>query len=576
MSEKLAVHSSRGVTVARWVVALALVSLLASLLISRPRWERWLSGETATTPLEVAPTAPALMGPVLELPTLGTPLTAGELTFQGRATPHSAITALVDGVAPSDVAATADATGAWSLTLTLDTPGIYEIHFQAQLEQQATTSVPYRINLLPPPPAADLPTDGLELHGDALVLAGSGAPGTTVQLLMNGLIVGQTPVDVNGRWQLTTTQTLPGTYTLLTQVVDADGQVLGQSSPQPLMVWPAFISPTITSPPPDSTQRGALLVDGAGAPGGTIQLVVDSEVISQSLVTDEGTWRFQVPLPPASYSVVVQGLDGRGVMRHATPPRTITLLPAFATPTLTVDRQEILAGEALTLTGAGEPAAQLTILVNAEPVASVAVAADGLWRHGPLIATAPGLWRLTAESPAPDGLILTSAPVTVTILPRPMIITPTVTAPQGSATYVTGEQKLSGVGDPLLNLGLVINGGSDIPIVLDETGAWSLLVPFEPGDYEIFVVGRDASGAEVIRSAPLQLTVVSLAALPSCLNVTIYGLDRGDSYIVAPCETLARIAQRTGLTVQKIVAANPQLSNPNNLRIGQTLVLPRP
>ncbi len=577
MSEPNLVDGARSATLIRWVMALALVGLLASLLIFRADWERWLPGSASAFAPAATPEVetPILPGPTLQSPALGAPLTAGPIPFQGLAAPQSRITVLVNGVA-SEAVTTADEMGQWNLTLTLNEPGAYTLQFQAALEQQQAASSSYMLHLLPPLPTAHLPAEGLELEGDTLVLTGEGAPGTLVQVVMDTTIIGQAVVDADGRWQVTAAPTLPGTYTVLTQVVDEDGQVLGQSFPQSLAVLPAFVPPSITSPPPDTVQKGILAVSGEGGPGGTIELLVNSEVISHSLVAEDGGWMFEVPLPPATYTVSVQGLDRHGVVRATTPPRTIILAPFFVTPTLTVDRPELLVGEALTLTGIAEPTTQLAILVNANPVAQVEVGEDGVWRYAPLTASEPGVWQLTAQSPTPEGDLLTSAPVTVSILPPPTLITPTVTAPQGSATYVAGEQKLSGVGDPLLSLALVINGGPDIPVALDATGGWSQLTSFEPGEYEILLVGRDATGAEVIRSTPLQLTVVPATPLPSCQNVTIYGLDRGNSYVVAPCETLARIAQRTGLTVQEIVAANPQLSDPDTLRVGQVLTLPRP
>lgn len=47
-------------------------------------------------------------------------------------------------------------------------------------------------------------------------------------------------------------------------------------------------------------------------------------------------------------------------------------------------------------------------------------------------------------------------------------------------------------------------------------------------------------------------------------------------YVVQPGETLSRLAARFGTTVSAIVAANPDLTDPNRLRVGQRLRLPRP
>jgi len=52
------------------------------------------------------------------------------------------------------------------------------------------------------------------------------------------------------------------------------------------------------------------------------------------------------------------------------------------------------------------------------------------------------------------------------------------------------------------------------------------------------------------------------------------GEDRGDAWVVAWCETLGLIAQRAGVTVDEILAVNPELCNPNLIYVGQVLKLP--
>jgi len=53
---------------------------------------------------------------------------------------------------------------------------------------------------------------------------------------------------------------------------------------------------------------------------------------------------------------------------------------------------------------------------------------------------------------------------------------------------------------------------------------------------------------------------------PFCTNGTIYTVQRGDS--------LFTIARRYGLTVQQMIEANPQISNPNILEVGQRVCVP--
>lgn len=64
----------------------------------------------------------------------------------------------------------------------------------------------------------------------------------------------------------------------------------------------------------------------------------------------------------------------------------------------------------------------------------------------------------------------------------------------------------------------------------------------------------------------------------------IFGLDRGDEYVVtvmkgyrvASGDTLSRIAVRHGLTLSALKEANPQIQNPDLIRVGQMVNIPNP
>lgn len=49
----------------------------------------------------------------------------------------------------------------------------------------------------------------------------------------------------------------------------------------------------------------------------------------------------------------------------------------------------------------------------------------------------------------------------------------------------------------------------------------------------------------------------------------------GGTYIVQPGDTMSAIARRFGVSLQALIAANPQITNPNVIFPGQTLNIPR-
>ncbi len=74
----------------------------------------------------------------------------------------------------------------------------------------------------------------------------------------------------------------------------------------------------------------------------------------------------------------------------------------------------------------------------------------------------------------------------------------------------------------------------------------------------------------------LLVVVVLLSTLLSAAPA-LAKADRPDGtaeYVVKHGETLTSIAKKFGLTVEKILLQNPNLTNPNNLRPGQVIILP--
>lgn len=47
-------------------------------------------------------------------------------------------------------------------------------------------------------------------------------------------------------------------------------------------------------------------------------------------------------------------------------------------------------------------------------------------------------------------------------------------------------------------------------------------------------------------------------------------------YVVASGDTLSKIAASFGITVEELLAANPQITDPNKIQIGDQIVIPQP
>jgi LysM repeat protein len=46
--------------------------------------------------------------------------------------------------------------------------------------------------------------------------------------------------------------------------------------------------------------------------------------------------------------------------------------------------------------------------------------------------------------------------------------------------------------------------------------------------------------------------------------------------VVAKGDTMSKIAKRYGLTIEALLAANPQIKNPNKIKVGDEITIPVP
>jgi LysM repeat protein len=139
------------------------------------------------------------------------------------------------------------------------------------------------------------------------------------------------------------------------------------------------------------------------------------------------------------------------------------------------------------------------------------------------------------------------------------LITPTALPGIGSDTSAGGECTYTiQRGDTLFRI--ATHNNTTVSEIADANPGININL-IQPGQV-ITLPGCTSSGSG-------EVTVPTTAPEPSG-NVPA---GSGTTYTVQPGDTLFAIAQRFGVTVQAIVNAN-NLSNPNNLSLGQELIIP--
>ncbi|WP_203335633.1 Ig-like domain-containing protein [Nocardioides limicola] len=116
----------------------------------------------------------------------------------------------------------------------------------------------------PPAPVVTSPADGSVLTTDTPTISGTGVPGATVTVYLNGEVAGTTTVGDDGTWSLTVGPLACGEHTITsTQTVDGETSPLGE---------PVTVS--LPCPPASGGQAPSKdgLLPGVGAPAGLVLL----------------------------------------------------------------------------------------------------------------------------------------------------------------------------------------------------------------------------------------------------------------------------------------------------------------
>ncbi len=519
--------------------------------------------------------------PELETPVLTDGLEAGNVTLSGSGTPGSTVRILLDGTEVGTIEVGAD--GRWSYDLDLEA-GSRTLALEAL---DADGSVVHTVDwpsfeVAAPVVDLDIPTLNLpdgELLGGALSLSGSGTPGSEVGVVVDGELVGTATVADDGTWSLDT-DLAAGDHEVRLQGLDLDGNVAVESDGLDLslaeLTLPEFDLPSF------DFGVGDVDFSGVGTPGNTIELVADGEVVGTAVVDSDGTWRIPANLEAGDYAFSLRMLDADGNLLAESEGRNVTVsagAPAFALPTFDLPAADLAGGD-VTLTGTGTPGAEIEIVVNGEVVGTAVVADDGTWEFPTTLPA--GDYELALRTVDGDGTAVETDPITFSLAAA--AAAPTLDEPADGSNADSGELAFSGTGEPGSEVEILDGDELVGTAVVADDGTWEFSYTPTAGDHTFGVRAVGASEAAATSTVAVAETEAAdsdntsadeAASLPTdfCSDAEP-GIDQGDTYIVARCEWLTKIANRLGIPYGDIINVNPQIEDPNLIYPGQVINLP--
>lgn len=273
-----------------------------------------------------------------------------------------------------------------------------------------------------------------------------------------------------------------------------------------------------------------------------------------------------------------------------TSPALPTPKPIIATSTLTAPLMEVdepadivkapvisaprISAEGIvTFSGTGTPGSLVEVCAIDGCVGQATVGTDGVWTL--IIQLDPGDYHFTARAVDASSVPLAESPSLKLVIPASKQA-PTLAAPQPGAFIAGNLVTLAGAGTPGVEIEILDQGKVLSATVVQPDGTWTLDCLCDSG-LRLLSVQNAGDPDSVSEAVAIQVAVAPIP-IPEelvCDEEDIpMGIDYGTVYVVAPCEYIGLIAARVGVKLADLLAANPQVPDPDRIDPGQILNLP--
>jgi uncharacterized surface protein with fasciclin (FAS1) repeats len=444
--------------------------------------------------------------------------------------------------------------GAWRYTFTPEAAGELDVTLEAVDEggeAQASSAVTFTVAA----PAEEVAAPTLDqpegdLTAGEYTLTGSGTPGSTVEVVIDGQAVGTAEVGADGVWSLAADFAAPGDYDITIRALDAAGNVAAETEVTGLAVAAPVAAPSLDLPASeDGLAAGDVALTGTGTPGTAVAIEINGQVVDRVRVDAGGNWAYTADLAEAGdYEVVVRALDAGGEVVAEAEPVTITITRGTDLLAAATDH-----GEFASLLAALD-AAMMTETLQAEGPFTLLAPTDDAFAALPagavdaLLDDEEALLRLLQyhvvdgrvdmATALAEGTLPTLAgdAVTVTmveddtilvdgvqvlepdieadngllhgldgVLLPPVDIEPPVIDVSGVPTFEGPLLTIVGTAEPGTALVITINGQAFGDTTVEADGAWLVADNVEDGEHVIVAYTLDDNGIPLARSTPVML-----------------------------------------------------------------------
>jgi len=406
---------------------------------------------------------------------------------------------------------------------------------------------------------------------------GIGRPGTTVEIVDNGKVIGTAPVGDDGKWEFTPAEPglADGSHNIVIVPVDAGGNK-GEPSPGHIIIVDtvAPAAPLIDSVYDDTAPNEGLLASGdstndttptlkgTAEAGAIVHIYDNGEPIGTALADEHGNWEFtpKTELAEGAHEFTIAAEDAAGNISVPSLPFPIVIditAPEKPGPgkggiddifdnvgpvqgsigdgDSTDDKTPTFSG------GGATPGDTVIIIDNGEPIGSVVVGDDGKWEFTPETGKelAEGSHEIVVVIKDPSGNPSEpSDPITI-IVDTQAPVTPTLDAVidnEGDSTGnlnpgdVTDDARpeLTGTAEPGSVVTIYDNGAILDKVTAGADGSWSFTpqLPLSNGPHSFTVTSTDSAGNVSLPTPAFDLQIAT-GGSPSAPAITGVVDDQG-------------------------------------------------
>lgn len=386
---------------------------------------------------------------------------------------------------------TVDENGQWSLPVVDElADGQYTVVATSSIRgEEATDVVNFTVDNIAPEVAIAEPADESVLQDNPTRLAGTGEPGASLVVFVDGEEVGSVVVDSEGNWELAYGGNLAdGEHVVSVEARDAAGNV-GEAANSFIIDRSAAVD--IVSPANNSRVRTAIpTFTGTGEPGLTVTLTIGEAVVGEVVVDEQGNWTWTATeaIEDGEVTLVAETTSQYGITTTDSVTVTIDTLPGPVTIDSPADGA-VTRDATPTFSGTGDPNSAVVIELDGEELATVYTDANGQWNWTPSENLEQGQRTVNAYPVGGDMSLGDTTSVTIDT------VAPELTLAVEMADGDSGRATVSGTGEPGTQVEVYVDGELVATVTVGEDGTWSTEVIVDgEGYHRVRGKARDEAG----------------------------------------------------------------------------------